>query len=104
MPSEDIRGQGMGGRDTIISRIIRQRHLIHFALLAGVSLGVIGAINLTSNDAHTRSQGQTFREASVYIFLVVTILFAIQTIMLAITIINAQRRSIPIYDIALQGT
>jgi hypothetical protein len=104
VPSEDIRGPSMRGRDTIISRVMRQRRLIHIALLAGVGLGITGAINSTSTNAHTRSQGQTFREASVYIFLVVTILFAIQTIMLAITAISAQRTWNPTSDIALWRT
>ncbi|EIN09068.1 hypothetical protein PUNSTDRAFT_87184 [Punctularia strigosozonata HHB-11173 SS5] len=91
---ENIRGGVSAqpeGPFSILTFIIRQRRVVHIILLAALGLGITGAIESTSTDANTRSRGQTLREASVYIFLVVTILLAIHAVLLAIGAMNSQR-------------
>ncbi|OCH93466.1 hypothetical protein OBBRIDRAFT_724693 [Obba rivulosa] len=68
----------------IITRLMRNRHLIRLALTIAVVLGIIGGTDETSSNSSTLSTGNTLRRASIYIFLVVTCLLVIETFLFAI--------------------
>ncbi|KAH7924096.1 hypothetical protein BV22DRAFT_1130132 [Leucogyrophana mollusca] len=68
--------------DGPISRITRRRQLFRIALMAAVAVGITGAIEATSSSASSRSTGTTLRKVAIYIFLVLCILVAFQTILL----------------------
>ncbi|KAJ7125227.1 hypothetical protein C8R44DRAFT_619682 [Mycena epipterygia] len=61
-------------------QLIRSRRLFRTALLIGVILGVIGINDATSSDASTASTGTALRKASTIVFLVLTILQALQAV------------------------
>ncbi|KAH7911097.1 hypothetical protein BJ138DRAFT_1172727 [Hygrophoropsis aurantiaca] len=68
--------------DGPISRITRRRQLFRIALMAAVAVGITGAIQATSTSASSRNTGDTLRKVAIYIFLVLCILVAFQTILL----------------------
>ncbi|KZT23402.1 hypothetical protein NEOLEDRAFT_1170735 [Neolentinus lepideus HHB14362 ss-1] len=69
----------------LITRITRNRHLIRLVLVIAIVLGIIGATKTISGTSSSEiSTGQTMRRASTYIFLVVTILLVLRTIILTI--------------------
>ncbi|KAJ7496801.1 hypothetical protein FB451DRAFT_1208845 [Mycena latifolia] len=61
-------------------QLIRTRRLFRAALLVGVILGIIGITDSTSSNASTASTGSTLRKASTILFLVLTVLQAIQAL------------------------
>ncbi|EMD33197.1 hypothetical protein CERSUDRAFT_118251 [Gelatoporia subvermispora B] len=67
----------------IITRLMRNRHLIRLTLMAAVVLGIIGATDLESSNPSEVNTGTTLRRASIYIFLVVACLLLIETLMFA---------------------
>lgn len=44
-------------------------HLVHFVISAGIALSVIGAVQITSNNASTRNHSATFRKAGSLVIL-----------------------------------
>ncbi|EIN13118.1 hypothetical protein PUNSTDRAFT_139777 [Punctularia strigosozonata HHB-11173 SS5] len=66
----------------VISRVSRNRHLIHIVLVVAVGLGVKAAIDATSSNEKTRNESQGDRRISVIIYLVVAVLLAIQNVLL----------------------
>ncbi|KAG6811041.1 hypothetical protein H0H92_009272 [Tricholoma furcatifolium] len=65
--------------DSGILRLTTDRRAFRLVLMAGVVLGVIGA---TKSEGSDPQKGQTFKEVSTIIFLVLTLLFAFQTVRL----------------------
>jgi len=73
--------------DGPISRITRRPTLFRLALVAAVAVGITGAIQAaTGSTASTVNTGNTLRKVAIYIFLVLCILVAFQTILLVRTI------------------
>ncbi|KAF9229007.1 hypothetical protein BS17DRAFT_763634 [Gyrodon lividus] len=69
--------------DGPISRITRRRPLFRIALAGAVAVGITGAIEAaTGSTQKTIDLGNTLRKVSIYIFLVLCILVAFQTILL----------------------
>jgi len=69
--------------DGLISRITRRPMLFRVALIAAVAVGITGAVqSSTGTTESTVNTGNTLRKVSVYIFLVLCILVAFQTILL----------------------
>ncbi|KAJ7572064.1 hypothetical protein C8J56DRAFT_77056 [Mycena floridula] len=65
-----------------LSRLTRNRMLFRLALMAGVVIGIIATTDALSSDASSRSTGVTLRKVSTIIFFVLTVLKAIQTVVL----------------------
>jgi hypothetical protein len=65
-----------------IARLTSNRHLIRFALMAAVAIGIVGSVNSDSSSLSTQNTGKTLRRVSTIIFLVVTALLAIHTLFL----------------------
>jgi hypothetical protein len=69
--------------DGPISRITRRRPLFRMALAAAVAVGITGAIeSATGSTQNTVNLGNTLRQVAIYIFLVLCVLVAFQTILL----------------------
>lgn len=69
--------------DGIISRITRRPGLFRIALIAAVAVGITGAVqSATGTTQSTINTGNTLRKVSTYIFLILCILVAFQTILL----------------------
>ncbi|OBZ65082.1 hypothetical protein A0H81_14930, partial [Grifola frondosa] len=69
----------------LISRIMHNRHMIRIILLVAVVLGIIGATDASSSNPSTVNTGNSLRHASIYIFLVVSILLVIETFILSVS-------------------
>lgn len=67
-----------------ISRLIQNRHLFRLALTVAVALGIAASNLVTSSNASSRSTGNSLREASTIIFLVLTVLQTYQTVLFVI--------------------
>lgn len=79
--------------DDPISRITRRPQLFRIALVAAVAIGITGAIqSATGSSESTINTGNTLRKVAIYIFLVLCILVAFQTILLVRTIASCQYR------------
>jgi len=73
--------------DGPISRLTRRPLLFRIALVAAVSIGITGAVqSATGSTQSTIDTGDTLRKVAIYIFLVLCILVAFQTILLVRTI------------------
>jgi hypothetical protein len=73
--------------DDPISRITRRPQIFRIALVAAVAIGITGAIqSATGSTESTVNTGNTLRKVAIYIFLVLCILVAFQTILLVRTI------------------
>ncbi|GLB35677.1 hypothetical protein LshimejAT787_0212420 [Lyophyllum shimeji] len=70
--------------DGIISRVIRRRTAFRLTLVAAIILGSVGLSDANSTDPETGSVGTGLHEASTIIFLVLVVLLAYQTVILAI--------------------
>ncbi|KIP06849.1 hypothetical protein PHLGIDRAFT_72041 [Phlebiopsis gigantea 11061_1 CR5-6] len=68
----------------LITRIMRTRNIIRGALLAAVIMGIISGTEQGSSNASSQNTSESLRKASLYIFLVVSILLLFLTLMLAI--------------------
>jgi len=69
--------------DGPISRITRRPFLFRIALVAAVAVGITGAIqSATGSTESTVNTGNTLRKVAIYIFLVLCILVAFQTVLL----------------------
>ncbi|KAJ7700490.1 hypothetical protein B0H17DRAFT_1128898 [Mycena rosella] len=62
-------------------KIMGNRRMFRVLLIVGVVLGVMGISDATSSDASTAANGTTLRRASTIIFLVLTIIQAVQTVL-----------------------
>ncbi|KAJ6453579.1 hypothetical protein C8R45DRAFT_1192825, partial [Mycena sanguinolenta] len=60
-------------------RILRNRRLFRILLIVGVVLGIMGTNDSTSSNPSTASSGATLRRASLILFLVLTLIQALQT-------------------------
>ncbi|KAF5386897.1 hypothetical protein D9615_002115 [Tricholomella constricta] len=67
----------------IVSRIIRRRRLYRLTLLVAVVIGSVGISEANTNDPSAVSVGQGLHQASTIIFLVLVVLLAYQTLILA---------------------
>ncbi|KAJ3555287.1 hypothetical protein NM688_g2668 [Phlebia brevispora] len=80
---------GPSGRQTpdgiigLVSRVMRNRHLIRLALLAAVGLGIAAGVQSSETSTSAQNSAVTLRRASVYIFLVVSIMLVLVTARLA---------------------
>jgi hypothetical protein len=73
--------------DDPISRLVRRPLLFRIALVAAVSIGITGAVqSATGSTQSTIDTGDTLRKVAIYIFLILCILVAYQTILLVRTI------------------
>ncbi|EGN96331.1 hypothetical protein SERLA73DRAFT_186027 [Serpula lacrymans var. lacrymans S7.3] len=69
--------------DGPISRITRRRPLFRIVLMAAVAVGITGAIEAAQiNSPSAMSTGSTLRKVAVYLFLILSILVAFQTVLL----------------------
>lgn len=68
---------------SIILRITRNRALFRLALTSAVALGIAGTTMSQSSNPHTVNTGLTLRKVGTIIFLVLTVLQAFQTLILA---------------------
>ncbi|KAJ7118401.1 hypothetical protein C8R43DRAFT_96205 [Mycena crocata] len=59
---------------------LRNPHLFRVVLMAGVALGIVGIIDSTSSKPDELSTGKTLRKAGTIVFLVLTIVQAMQTV------------------------
>jgi hypothetical protein len=71
------------GRQNPVTRIVMNRTLFRLAMSAAVALGVTGITFETSSKPSELSVAPNLRKASVIIFLVLTILLAVQLLLLA---------------------
>lgn len=79
--------------DDPVSRITRRPFLFRIALAAAVSIGITGAVeSATGSSQSTIDTGNTLRQVAIYIFLVLCILVAFQTILLVRTLARCQCR------------
>ncbi|KAJ7111376.1 hypothetical protein C8R44DRAFT_883181 [Mycena epipterygia] len=60
-------------------KIMRDRRVFRLVLIVGVVLGVMGISDATSSDASKAANGKTLRRASTILFLVLTVIQALQT-------------------------
>jgi hypothetical protein len=60
-------------------KIMRDRRLFRVVLIVGVVLGVMGISDATSSDPNKAANGTTLRRASTILFLVLTLVQALQT-------------------------
>ncbi|KZT03950.1 uncharacterized protein LAESUDRAFT_728655 [Laetiporus sulphureus 93-53] len=80
----------------VVYRIMRMRHLIRIALIAAIALGIAGTNDMIS--AKTQSAYNTaisLRSASVYIFLAVTCLLVLNSMLLAAVTIKTYAKQPP---------
>ncbi|KAF5369144.1 hypothetical protein D9757_011064 [Collybiopsis confluens] len=77
--------------DNPVTAGLRNRKLFHVALVIAVVMGIIGTIRATGNSP--KGDGSTLRKASVVVFVVLTIVQALQTFSLVI----AERSDPPEY-------
>ncbi|TFK52378.1 hypothetical protein OE88DRAFT_1657613 [Heliocybe sulcata] len=68
---------------TLLARITSNRHVIRLTLSVAVALGITGATKMVSSNSSDVSTGESLRRASVYIFLVVTAVLVLRTLILA---------------------
>lgn len=67
----------------LISRITRRRPLFRICLTAAIAIGITGVIEtLTASTSSTSDLGNTLRKISLWIFLILAVLVAFQTILL----------------------
>lgn len=66
----------------IVSKFLHNRRVVRIFLLVAVGLGISAATDLFSTKQSEVNTGKTLREASVYMFLVVACLVALQTVLL----------------------
>ena len=77
--------------DDPVSRLARRPLLFRIALVAAVSIGITGAVqSATGSTQSTINTGDTLRKVAIYIFLILCILVAYQTILLVRTIASCQ--------------
>ena len=62
-------------------RITRNRHLFRIVLMTAVVLGIVSATQ-TNNDGSTSTTSSSLHKVSIIIFLVLTVLQALQTLVL----------------------
>jgi hypothetical protein len=60
-------------------KIMRDRRLFRIVLIVGVVLGVMGTSDATSSDPKKAANGANLRRASTILFLVLTLVQALQT-------------------------
>ncbi|KAH0584681.1 hypothetical protein J132_03204 [Termitomyces sp. J132] len=69
---------------SIISRVIRRRHLFRLVLLAAIVMGSVGISDInTSNDSNTISTGKSLHTTSTIIFFVLSVLVVYQALIVA---------------------
>jgi hypothetical protein len=62
-------------------RIMRERRVFRVALIIGVVLGVMGTSDATSSNPSKAADGANLRRASTILFLVLTLIQAVQTLL-----------------------
>lgn len=76
-----------------ISRLTRRPHIFRIALVAAVTLGITGAVeSATGSSQSTVNTGNILRKASIYIFFILCILVALQTVCLVRAMASCQCR------------
>jgi len=72
---------GVASVDQLPLKIMRNRRLFRIVLLVGVVLGVMGTTDATSSDPSKAASGANLRRASTILFLVLTLIQALQTVL-----------------------
>jgi len=83
----------------LLFRIMRMRMLIRMALMVAVILGIVGAVDYESATTIAKlNSGLHLRSASVYIFLAVSCLLAINTVVLSAATVRSFSQKPPAYE------